>query len=78
MRATPREEIETRANVFSAGLLTPLDNFRRQIPDGDKVDLDMISHCATISLLLLENQFSYTQLNREPESNVYDRFASQR
>jgi IrrE N-terminal-like domain len=46
MRATPREEIETRANVFSAGLLMPLDDFRRQIPDGDKVDLDMISHCA--------------------------------
>jgi hypothetical protein len=24
----------------------PLDDFRRQIPERDKVDLDMISHCA--------------------------------
>lgn len=39
-------QIEHEANVFSAGLLMPLDDFRRQIPDGDKVDLDMISHCA--------------------------------
>jgi hypothetical protein len=39
-------QIEQQANVFSAGLLMPLDDFRRQIPDGDKVDLDMISHCA--------------------------------
>jgi IrrE N-terminal-like domain len=39
-------QIEHQANVFSAGLLMPLDDFRRQIPEGDKVDLDMISHCA--------------------------------
>jgi hypothetical protein len=39
-------QIEHEANVFSAGLLMPLDDFRRQIPEGDKVDLDMISHCA--------------------------------
>jgi hypothetical protein len=38
-------QIEHEANVFSAGLLMPLDDFRRQIPEGDKVDLDMISHC---------------------------------
>jgi IrrE N-terminal-like domain len=39
-------QIEHQANVFSAGLLMPFDDFRRQIPEGDKVDLDMISHCA--------------------------------
>jgi hypothetical protein len=39
-------QIEHQANVFSAGLLMPLDDFRRQIPESDKVDLDMISHCA--------------------------------
>ena len=32
--------------MFSAGLLMPFDDFRRQIPERDKVDLDMISHCA--------------------------------
>ena len=39
-------QIEHQANVFSAGLLMPLDDFRRQIPEHDKVDLDMLSHCA--------------------------------
>jgi hypothetical protein len=39
-------QIEHQANVFSAGLLMPLDDFRRRIPECDKVDLDMISHCA--------------------------------
>ena len=39
-------QIEHQANVFSAGLLMPFDDFRRQIPERDKVDLDMISHCA--------------------------------
>ncbi|MGA8614365.1 MAG: ImmA/IrrE family metallo-endopeptidase [Xanthobacteraceae bacterium] len=39
-------QIEHQANVFSAGLLMPFDDFRRQIAEGDKVDLDMISHCA--------------------------------
>lgn len=39
-------QIEHQANVFSAGLLMPLDDFRRQIPERDKVDLDMPSHCA--------------------------------
>jgi len=38
--------IEREANVFSAALLMPLDDFRQQMPEGDKVDLDMISHCA--------------------------------
>ena len=32
--------------MFSAGLLMPLDDFRRQLPERDKVDLDMISGCA--------------------------------
>jgi hypothetical protein len=40
-------KIEQQANAFSAGLLMPLDDFRRQIPEGDRVDLDMISHCAS-------------------------------
>jgi hypothetical protein len=39
-------QIEHQANTFSAGLLMPFDDFRRQIPEADKVDLDMISHCA--------------------------------
>ncbi len=39
-------QIEHQANVFSAGLLMPLDDFRRQIPERDKVDLEMLSHCA--------------------------------
>lgn len=39
-------QIEHQANVFAANLLMPLDDFRRQIPDRAKVDLEMISHCA--------------------------------
>lgn len=39
-------QIEHQANVFSSNLLMPLDDFRRQIPAREKVDLDMISHCA--------------------------------
>jgi hypothetical protein len=39
-------QIEHQANVFASNLLMPLDDFRRQIAAGDKVDLDMISHCA--------------------------------
>jgi hypothetical protein len=169
-------QIEHQANVFSAGLLMPLDDFRRQIPERDKIDLDMISHCAdryrvsliaavlrwlqytvrravlvvsrdgyilwsrastaalktgaffrtsgppiaipsgslasrqdmvvdgragvelpagvwfpeavhemtifaeqydfAVTLLLLENRYGYTQLDREPEEDVYDRFTS--
>jgi hypothetical protein len=39
-------QVEHQANVFSANLLMPLDDFRRQIDARAKVDLDMISHCA--------------------------------
>lgn len=39
-------QIEHQANVFAAWLLMPLDNYRRQIGAKDKVDLDLISHCA--------------------------------
>jgi hypothetical protein len=39
-------QIEHQANVFSSNLLMPLDDFRRQIAARQKVDLDMISHCA--------------------------------
>lgn len=39
-------QLEHQANVFAANFLMPLDDFRRQIPEMAKVDLDMISHCA--------------------------------
>lgn len=39
-------QIENQANVFAAGLLMPLDDFRRQIPSGNEADLDMLSACA--------------------------------
>jgi hypothetical protein len=39
-------QIEQQANRFAATLLMPLDDFRRQVPDNAKVDLDIISHCA--------------------------------
>jgi hypothetical protein len=39
-------QIEHEANRFAANLLMRLDDFRRQIPAGAKVDLDVISHCA--------------------------------
>ena len=39
-------QLEHQANVFAANLLMPLDDFRRQIPASDKVDLDMLGHCA--------------------------------
>jgi hypothetical protein len=59
-------QIEHQANVFSAGLLMPLDDFRRQIPERDKVDLDMLSHCAEryrVSLIAaLLRWLQYTQL----------------
>ncbi len=38
--------IEAEANVFAANLLMPLDDYRRQISAGSKVDIDMISACA--------------------------------
>jgi hypothetical protein len=36
-------QIEHQANVFSATLLMPLDDFRRQIDPRAKVDLDTLS-----------------------------------
>jgi len=39
-------QLEHQANVFAANFLMPLDDFRRQIPEQAKVDLDIISHCA--------------------------------
>jgi hypothetical protein len=39
-------QIEQQANVFAANFLMPLDDFRRQIDAKEKVDLDMITHCA--------------------------------
>jgi len=39
-------QVEHQANVFAANFLMPLDDFRRQIPERTKVDLDMIAHCA--------------------------------
>nr|ART37973.1 F41 [uncultured bacterium] len=39
-------QIEHQANKFAAGLLMPLDDFRRQIEAKAKIDFDMISHCA--------------------------------
>jgi len=39
-------QLEHQANVFAANFLMPLDDFRRQIPERAKVDLDIISHCA--------------------------------
>lgn len=39
-------QVEHQANVFAANFLMPLDDFRRQIAATDKVDLDMIAHCA--------------------------------
>jgi IrrE N-terminal-like domain len=44
---SPYGRIEQQANTFAANLLMPLDDFRKQIDPGAKVDLDMISHCAT-------------------------------
>lgn len=39
-------QVEHQANLFAANLLMPLDDYRRQIAATDKVDLDMIGHCA--------------------------------
>ncbi|WP_428033354.1 ImmA/IrrE family metallo-endopeptidase [Amphritea sp.] len=39
-------QIEHQANVFASNLLMPLDDYRKQIPDTIKVDLDMIGSCA--------------------------------
>jgi len=39
-------QVEHQANVFAANFLMPLDDFRRQIAATDRVDLNMITHCA--------------------------------
>jgi hypothetical protein len=39
-------QVEHQANVFAANLLMPLDDFRRQIPDRARVELDMLRDCA--------------------------------
>lgn len=39
-------QVEHQANVFAANFLMPLDDFRRQIPDDVKVDIDMLRACA--------------------------------
>lgn len=39
-------QIEHQANVFAANILMPLDDYRRQIPQHQRVDLEMISTCA--------------------------------
>ncbi|WP_312808435.1 ImmA/IrrE family metallo-endopeptidase [Agrobacterium cavarae] len=58
-------QVEHQANVFAANFLMPLDDFRRQISATDKVNLDMISHCADryrVSLIAATLRWlSYTQ-----------------
>jgi len=39
-------QVEHQANVFAANFLMPLDDFRRQVPDGAKVDIEMLRACA--------------------------------
>lgn len=39
-------QVEHQANLFAANLMMPLDDYRRQFPARDKVDLVMIAHCA--------------------------------
>ncbi len=39
-------QVEHQANVFAANLLMPLDDYRRQIPPRERVDLEMLSACA--------------------------------
>lgn len=39
-------QVEHQANVFAASVLMPLDDFRRQIADHARPDLDMLGHCA--------------------------------
>lgn len=38
--------LEREANTFAAGLLMPLDDFRRQIEPDSDIDLDMIANCS--------------------------------
>lgn len=39
-------QLENEANVFAAGLLMPLDDFRVQVPARDAVDFQMLGACA--------------------------------
>lgn len=39
-------QIEHQANVFAASILMPLDDYRRQIPQHQRVDLETILACA--------------------------------
>ena len=39
-------QVELQANVFAANLLMPLDDFRRQIPASQRINLDQIAGCA--------------------------------
>jgi hypothetical protein len=58
-------QIENQANRFAANFLMPLDDFRRQIPADEKIDLDRISHCSDrygVSLIAaLLRWLSYTE-----------------
>jgi Zn-dependent peptidase ImmA (M78 family) len=39
-------QVEHQANVFAANFLMPLDDFRRQVPDDARVDIDILRACA--------------------------------
>lgn len=39
-------QVEHQANVFAANFLMPLDDYRRQIPDNARVDMDILRACA--------------------------------
>jgi hypothetical protein len=39
-------QVEHQANVFAANFLMPLDDFRRQVPDNAKADIDILYACA--------------------------------
>jgi len=39
-------QVESQANRFAGNLLMPYDDFRRQIPADETIDMDRISHCA--------------------------------
>jgi Zn-dependent peptidase ImmA (M78 family) len=39
-------QVEHQANVFAANFLMPLDDFRRQIPDTARVELEIVRACA--------------------------------
>lgn len=39
-------QVEYQANVFAANILMPLDDYRRQIPESARADIEMIAQCA--------------------------------